>query len=82
MSNKTRLTLYIGVTSDLPRRIHELKKGTGSVFTRKYRCCDLVYFEEHQSMYRAIVREATESLASPLENPVNKITKSGNEGFE
>jgi putative endonuclease len=29
----------------------------GSVFTKKYRCFDLVYFEEHQSMYRAIVRE-------------------------
>ena len=57
MSNKKRTTFYIGVTSDLWQRVGEHKNGIGSVFTRKYRCFDLVYFEEHQSMYRAIVRE-------------------------
>jgi putative endonuclease len=57
MSNKRRTTFYIGVTSNLWQRVGEHKSGMGSVFTKKYRCFDLVYFEEHQSMYRAIVRE-------------------------
>ncbi len=46
MSNKKRTTFYIGVTSDLPQRVVEHKNGIGSVFIRKYRCFDLVYFEE------------------------------------
>ncbi|MCF8406003.1 MAG: GIY-YIG nuclease family protein, partial [Bacteroidales bacterium] len=43
MSNKNRTTLYIGVTSDLDRRVLEHKAGCGSVFTKKYNLHDLLY---------------------------------------
>jgi putative endonuclease len=57
MSNKNRTTFYVGVTSNLSQRVSEHKSGRGSIFTSKYRCFDLLYFEEHQSMYDSIVRE-------------------------
>ncbi len=50
-------TLYVGVTSDLQRRILEHRQGTIGGFTKKYRCNKLVYFEEGDSMIGAIERE-------------------------
>ncbi len=52
-------TLYVGVTSDLARRIDEHRGGEGSVFTAKYRVTRLVWFEEHDSISYAIQREKT-----------------------
>ena len=57
MSNKIRSVLYIGVTNDLYRRYSELKSGSIDVFTHKYKCCDLVYFEEYNLIDDAIARE-------------------------
>ena len=57
LSNKNRTTLYIGVTSNLERRILQHKSGSGSVFTSRYHLTDLVYFEEIQGMQNAIDRE-------------------------
>ena len=48
---------YIGVTSDLSSRIYQYKNGEGSVFTKKYKCTDLVYFEFFEDIESAIVRE-------------------------
>ena len=52
-----RTTLYIGVTSDIERRIQEHREGIGSKFTSKYQTKYLVYFEEFQSIQLAIARE-------------------------
>jgi putative endonuclease len=57
ISNKTRTVLYIGVTSNLYARIYEHKAGHGSVFTKKYHCTDLLYYEFHSSIEGAIQRE-------------------------
>lgn len=57
LSNKNRTTLYIGVTSNLERRILQHKSGCGSVFTSRYHLRDLMYFEEIQGMQNAIDRE-------------------------
>ena len=57
MSNKWRTTLYIGVTSDLERRVLEHKRGEGSSFTSKYNLNDLLYFEEGNSIEDTIARE-------------------------
>ena len=50
-------TLYIGVTSDLIKRIWEHKNDLVEGFTQKYKVHQLVYFEQHQDMLAAITRE-------------------------
>ena len=57
MSSCNNSTLYIGVTNDLERRVAEHKSGSGSVFTRKYHCHKLVYFESFSDIEQAIARE-------------------------
>ncbi|MEZ4841540.1 MAG: GIY-YIG nuclease family protein [Flavobacteriaceae bacterium] len=57
ISNKNRTVLYIGVTSDLIKRITEHKDGKGSVFTKKYNVKELLYFEVFDNIEQAIVRE-------------------------
>ena len=50
-------TLYIGVTSDLQRRVNEHKAGEIPGFTQRYHVHTLVYYEEFSDMYSAIKRE-------------------------
>ncbi|KXB29740.1 GIY-YIG nuclease [Dechloromonas denitrificans] len=50
-------TLYIGVTSDLVKRIWEHKENLAEGFTKEYGCHTLVYFEQHAEMSAAILRE-------------------------
>ncbi len=49
--------IYIGVTSDLIRRVHEHRQGVVAGFTKSYRVNWLVYFEETSDVYAAIARE-------------------------
>lgn len=49
--------LYIGVTTDLTKRITEHKNGIGSQFTHKYNLKALIYFEEFTDVNQAIARE-------------------------
>lgn len=58
MTNQYRTTFYIGVTSDLSKRILEHLEGKGSNFTEKYNLKDLVYFEEYSEINQAIARES------------------------
>ena len=48
---------YVGVTSDLARRVEEHKQGRGSKFTSRYRIRTLVWYELHDTMIAAIERE-------------------------
>ncbi len=57
LSNFTRTTFYIGVTTDLESRIVSHRNGTASQFTTKYKLYYLLYFEEFQSIQLAIARE-------------------------
>jgi putative endonuclease len=50
-------TLYIGVTSDLLARVWQHKQDLVPGFTQKYRVHDLVWYELHQTMPDAILRE-------------------------
>ncbi|HNA30499.1 MAG TPA: GIY-YIG nuclease family protein [Thiobacillaceae bacterium] len=50
-------TLYIGVTSDLVKRVHEHRSDLVDGFTRRYVVHSLVWFEQHESMESAITRE-------------------------
>jgi len=48
--------LYVGVTNDLTRRIHEHRTGT-CAFTSRYRITRLVHFETTTNPIAAIARE-------------------------
>jgi len=50
-------TFYVGMTSNLPRRIWEHKEGVVDGFTKKYDVHRLVYFEMHSDVQEAIRRE-------------------------
>lgn len=50
-------TLYVGVTSDLLRRVWEHRSGFVDGFTKRYGVHDLVWFETHASAEAAITRE-------------------------
>ena len=50
-------TLYTGVTSDLARRIWEHRMGTVEGFTKRYGLKLLVWYEVHETMEEAIIRE-------------------------
>lgn len=50
-------TIYIGVTSDLCKRIYEHKTGVSPGFTSRYNVKTLVYYECVPSIISAIARE-------------------------
>ncbi|OZC02117.1 GIY-YIG nuclease family protein [Rubricoccus marinus] len=50
-------TLYIGVTSDLVKRVRQHKEGAHEGFSTRYGVHRLVYFEQHPSIVDAIARE-------------------------
>lgn len=50
-------TLYVGVTSDLVKRIWQHKNDNVEGFTRKYHVHTLVWYEVHETMESAIRRE-------------------------
>ena len=49
--------LYTGVTSNLPQRVWQHKNDVIDGHSKTYKIHDLVYFEMHESMEAAIVRE-------------------------
>jgi len=57
MTNRRNGTLYVGVTSDLVRRCYEHRKGLLRGFTKQYGLKQLVYFEQHEDIRSAILRE-------------------------
>ena len=57
MASRPNGTLYIGVTSNLPKRVYEHKNHVVKGFTDKYNVDKLVYFEEAADIEVAIARE-------------------------
>lgn len=57
LANKKNGTLYVGVTSNLFRRIYEHKNGVIDGFTKKYNVKILVYYEVFEDIKEAIIRE-------------------------
>ena len=57
LTNKTRGTLYTGVTSNLIQRVYQHKNKIPKGFTSRYGLTRLVYYEIFNDMYQAIERE-------------------------
>ena len=50
-------TLYVGVTSDLIKRVYQHKNNLVEGFTKRYNVHNLVWYELHEQMESAILRE-------------------------
>jgi putative endonuclease len=57
LANERNGTLYVGVTSNLVKRIWEHKEKLADGFTKKYTINQLVWYEVHETMESAISRE-------------------------
>ena len=57
LANNKNGTLYIGVTSNLPKRVYEHKNHLVDGFTKRYGIGLLVWYEIHEEMSEAIRKE-------------------------
>ena len=57
LASRPRGTLYVGVTSDLVRRVYEHQTEAAEGFTKQYNVKMLVYYERHETPQGAIQRE-------------------------
>ena len=57
LASKRNGTLYVGVTSDLIKRVWEHKNNVVKGFTERYSVYQLVWYELHETMESAIRKE-------------------------
>lgn len=57
MASKRNGTLYIGITSDLIKRVYQHKKNVIKGFTSKYKVHQLVHYEVYNDIESALNRE-------------------------
>lgn len=57
LASRPNGTLYVGVTNNLIRRVHEHRTGVAEGFSKAYAVHRLVYFEETENIEAAIMRE-------------------------
>ena len=77
LASKRNGTLYIGVTSDLSKRIWEHKNNMVEGFTKRYGVHQLVWYELHEAMESAIQREKHKRNWIPAQHTAG-MTESGN----
>jgi putative endonuclease len=59
LTSRRNGTLYVGVTSDLVKRVWEHKNDILEGFTKRYGVHQLVWYELHETMEMAILLEKT-----------------------
>ena len=57
MTNGRNAVLYVGVSSDLTKRVYEHKAKLADGFTGRYNIVKLVYYEVFEDIENAILRE-------------------------
>jgi putative endonuclease len=57
MASKANGTLYTGVTSDLAARAYQHRNGLIEGFTKEHGCTLLIWFEAHDDLEQARLRE-------------------------
>ena len=74
MANKYNNVLYVGVTSNLQKRVYEHKHKLVDGFTKKYNIDKLVYYEVSDGIESAILREK-QLKAGSRKNKIELIIK-------
>ncbi len=75
LTNKNHSVIYVGVTSDLGKRVIQHKTGFyKNAFTSRYNVTELVYFEEFERIEEAIRREK-QLKAGSREKKINLISR-------
>lgn len=64
LASRRHGTLYVGVTSDLLKRVHQHRAGTFTGFTADHGVDRLVWYETHTSIDAAIARESASRTGS------------------
>ncbi|HUC11257.1 MAG TPA: GIY-YIG nuclease family protein [Stellaceae bacterium] len=72
LASRRHGTLYLGVTKDLVRRVHQHKAQVTPGFTAKYAVNRLVWFEACDDPATAITREKAIKKWRGLENPIDR----------
>ena len=57
LASRPNGTLYVGVTSNLIGRVYQHRQKLVAGFTQRYNVSDLVWYEVHEQMESAILRE-------------------------
>jgi len=57
MASRANGTIYVGVTSDLAARAYQHRNGLMDGFTKEHGCTLLVWFEQHDDLEEARLRE-------------------------
>ena len=57
LASKRNGTLYVGVTSNLVQRVWQHKNDLVEGFTKRYKVHMLTWYENHETMESAIIRE-------------------------
>ena len=79
LASRRNGTLYVGVTSDLVKRIEEHRQKLVDGFTKKYEITTLVYFETFEDIRDAIIRErqiTDKGMEAQMENRINPVSQS------
>jgi putative endonuclease len=80
MTNAPYGTLYVGVTANLPARILQRRRGTGSKFCREHGLTRLVYCEPYERIDDAIRRE--KAMKAWQRRWKTKLIEQANPGWE
>ena len=82
MQSASRRALYIGMTSNLPKRVYQHKTHAFEGFTDDYNAARLVYWESFDDVKkRDRSRETTKALPPRKENVADRTKESRLEGF-
>jgi putative endonuclease len=80
LTNWNNKVMYIGVTSNLERRVHEHKEKLVSGFTQKYNVIKLVYFEHTSDILSALNRE--KEIKKWRRSKKNKLVEKANPSWD
>ena len=80
MTNYNNKVIYVGVTSNLPKRVHQHKTKFYDGFTKKYNINKLVYYETYTWIQDAITRE--KQIKAYKRSKKNKLVEHLNPNWE